>query len=201
MINGDSGEYEFLTEAVSLTWNVEGICAEVGVRKGLGTKTIIDAVKDWSPSKTVIGIDPYGSILYVGREHIGAIRLDYDNAMRDEAIADLVAYAHQQDVNWLPFIMTDEWFFHTMYDGVEVNQLETTIVNKYSMVHLDGPHYVEAVQKEIRWFNDRMDANAIIVIDDITPDFIDIAPIDELFDQLGWEVAKKGIKKGMWRKK
>lgn len=200
MIEGDSGEYEFLTEAVQLAANVSGLCAEIGVRRGMGTKHIIDAVSECALGKTVIGIDPFGSIPYVGREHIGEIRLDYDNNMRHDCLIDLVNYAYAKGINWLPFIMTDVQFFATQSGGVEINYITTWIECKYAMVHLDGPHNYEHVSMEIMWFNERMDSGATIVVDDITTDFIDIVPINELFISLGWEILKQGAKKGLYRK-
>lgn len=200
MILGDSGEYEFLTESIDISKYVDGMCVEIGLRRGMGTKTIIDAVRQFCPHKTVISVDPYGSIPYVGREHIGEIRLDYDNKMRNEAMVDMWQYSSDADVNWLPFIMTDTQFFKSFSDGVEINELETSICNKYSMAHLDGPHNYEHVSKEILWFNDRMDSGATITIDDITIDFIDIKPINELLISLGWSIVKQGAKKGIYIK-
>lgn len=200
MILGDSGEYEFLTECIDISKYVDGMCVEIGLRRGMGTKTIIDAVRQFCPHKTVISVDPYGSIPYVGREHIGEIRLDYDNKMRNEAMVDMWQYSSDADVNWLPFIMTDTQFFKSFADGVEINELETSVCNKYSMAHLDGPHNYEHVSKEILWFNDRMDSGATITIDDITIDFIDIKPINELLISLGWSIVKQGAKKGIYIK-
>lgn len=200
MILGDSGEYEFLTESIDISKYVDGMCIEIGLRRGMGTKTIIDAVRQFCPHKTVISVDPYGSIPYVGREHIGEIRLDYDNKMRNEAMVDMWQYSSGADVNWLPFIMTDTQFFKSFADGVEINELETSVCNKYSMAHLDGPHNYEHVSKEIIWFNDRMDSGATITIDDITIDFIDIKPINELLISLGWSIVKQGAKKGIYIK-
>lgn len=116
-IEGDSGEYELLTEAVELSKDVEGICVEIGVRMGMGTKHIIDAICEHRPGSTVIGIDPYGSILYTGREPNGPCRLDYTNEMAKRCMAAM------------------------------------------------------------------------------------IAPVQKLFEQLGWEQLKMGLKKGLWQKK
>lgn len=199
-ITGDSGEYEFLTEAVAVSAGIAGMCIEIGVRRGFGTKTIIDAVAAHCPQKVVLGVDPYGSIPYVGREHIGPIRLDYDNPMRNVAMQSLFDYSHSVGINWIPFIMTDTQFFKTQFDGVEINDIETSICNKYSMAHLDGPHNYEHVSQEILWFNDRMDVGATIVIDDCTPDFIDIEPVNKLLYSLGWEMYRQGVKKNIYIK-
>lgn len=199
-LTGDSGEYEFLTESVEFSKGVIGMCCEVGVRRGFGTKTIIDAVVEHRPNTTVISIDPYGSILYTGREHMGPCRLDYTNDMGKECMVALSEYVIDKPVYWKPFLMTDTFFFKSFPDGIELYELETVLCNKYAMVHLDGVHTISSVAEEILWFNDRMDKGATIVIDDVTPDFIDIKPIQELFIQLGWEQVKIGFKKGIWKK-
>lgn len=200
MILGDSDEYWFLTEAVELSKDVEGMCCEIGLRRGMGTKTIIDAAIEYRPGSTVLSIDPFGSIPYEHRE--GQIcRLDYTNDMYKEVLADMSAYVIGKNVNWLMFKETDRRFFLNSPDGVELYDLEPELCNKYAMVHLDGPHGYDAVAKEILWFNDRMDKGATMVIDDVSPDFIDIKPIQGLFAVLGWDELKMGNKKGLWQKK
>ena len=198
MLEGDSGEYEFLTDAVRLSQSVEGMLCEVGLRLGYGTKTIIDAAM---PGRTVISIDPFGSILYTGREHVGPIRLDYTNDMYKRVMADMSAYVLDKPVEWLLFKMTDHEFFDKFKDGVELYELEPVICNKYAMIHLDGPHYYEAIRDEFLFFNDRTDSGATIVVDDVTLDFIDIEPVKKLFSEFGWELIKMGSKKGLWQKK
>lgn len=193
----DSGEYEYITEAVQMATSVEGMLCEVGLRLGWGTKTIIDAAM---PGRTVISIDPFGSILYTGREHVGPIRLDYDNNMYKQVLADMSDYVLDKPIEWIPFKMTDEQFFEKFSDGVELYDLESTTCNKYAMVHLDGPHHYAAIFEELAFFDKRMDKGATIVLDDVTPDFIDIAPVNRLFETKGWELVKSGLKKNIYVK-
>lgn len=200
-ISGDSGEYEFLTEAVELSKDVEGIAIEIGVRRGLGTKTIIDAVRQFCPNKTVVGVDPYGSIPYVGREHIGEIRLDYDNLMKADCMISLWGYVRENPVNFRMETLTDYAFCKKYSDGVPKYDIDETIETLYSFAHLDGPHNYKHVSTEILWFNDRMLSGATICVDDCTIDFIDIEPIKKLFTELGWVLIKMGVKKGVWRKR
>lgn len=200
MLEGDSGEYEFLTEAVSLSKDVEGMCIEIGLRRGMGTKTIMDAVREYCPGKVVIAVDPYGSIPYVGREHMGACRLDYTNEMKSECMVDLWTYVRDNPVNFYPCLMTDDVFFEAFALGFEVYDIDPVKCNKYAMAHLDGPHYIAALKKEINWFNERMLPGAVIVIDDVTIDFVDIKPINELFTVLGWSLVKEGFKKNIYVK-
>lgn len=198
-ISGDSGEYEFLTEGVELSKEIPGMCIEIGLRRGLGTKTIIDAVREFCPGKTVVAVDPYGSILYKPRDHMPECRLDYTNQMKTETLAALWSYVAENPVSFKYFDLTDLEFFYSFYDGIPLFDIETKIESDYSFVHLDGPHGVEEVNLEIDWFVERMLPGAILVIDDITPDFI---PIEKIEEHMGdrFECVKKGMKKGIWRK-
>lgn len=198
-ILGDSGEYEFLTEAVELSKEVTGMCIEIGLRRGLGTKTIIDAVRQFCPDKTVIAVDPYGSILYKPRDHMPECRLDYTNQMKYECLAAIYDYIVDHPVDFHYFCMTDAHFFSRFNDGIPIYEVEIGYKARYSMVHLDGPHGVPEVCNEIDWFSKRMLPGAILVIDDITPDFI---PIEKVEAHMGdrFECVKKGMKKGIWQK-
>jgi len=196
-IHGDSGEYEFLIEAVQMSAGVDGMLCEVGLRRGLGTKTIIDAA---APGRIVISIDPFGNIPYVGREYVGLIRLDYTNDMYKQVLSDMSAYVLDKPIEWIPFKMTDHQFFSRYFDGVPLYDFEETVCNKYAMIHLDGPHHYDAIETEFIFFNERMDSGATIVIDDVTEDFIDIAPVNQLFECNGWRLVKQGSKKNIYVK-
>jgi len=182
-----------------LTKDIEGMCCEIGLRRGLGTTTIIEAVRQFCPYKRVISIDPYGSIPYTGREHVGKIRLDYDNQMRNETIP--LIYQMLGNVNWQFFNMTDLDFFNRYrVGGVQWNEINTTYELKYSMVHLDGEHFFHAVEMEVRFFEPLMDKGAIIVIDDFTEDFINVEPVVSLMERSGFTELKRGLKKSIWQK-
>ena len=197
---GDSGEYEFLTEAVELSKDVQGMVLELGVRAGMGTQYLIDACIAHRPGTTVISLDPYGSILYRPREHMEECRLDYTNDMGKQCMVDLATYVLDKPVHWMPLKMTDREYFRAFDIGVELYELESTRLNKYATVHLDGPHSVEHVLYEVQWFDERMDKGAVICLDDTTPDFIRIEPVNEYFEFLGWELIKEGIKKNIYVK-
>lgn len=198
-ITGDSDEYWFLAEAVELSKDVEGICCEIGLRRGLGTKTIIDAVVEHRPSTTVISIDPFGSILYVGREPDGPCRLDYTNDMAKDTMLALSEYTIGKPVFWKPFLMTDIFFFKSFPNGIEMYELETTLCNKYAMVHLDGPHTVADIKAELDFFIPRMYIGATIVFDDVTPDFYDHPQIEEYIADR-FKIIKTGGKKQIVQK-
>ncbi|MBX0312828.1 MAG: hypothetical protein JHC31_13860, partial [Sulfurihydrogenibium sp.] len=79
MIQGDSREYEFFDEAVKLLKNPIGVSVEIGVRRGMGSKCIIDAYRKYHSSIKLnhLGIDPYGNILYRTADRDQGGRLDY----------------------------------------------------------------------------------------------------------------------------
>lgn len=202
MILGDSDEYWFLTEAVQLSVGVDGMCCEIGLRLGMGTKTIIDAVQQYCPDKLVVSVDPYGNIPYTGREPDGETHYDYTDSMRNECMANLWAYVRDNPVDWRFVQMTDGEYFDYYRRGVPVYGYNgSSIVNKYSMVHLDGPHTVECICDELNWFSMRMLSCATIVIDDVTPDFVDFEPIKKHLEQLKFNHIKTGGKKSLWQKK
>lgn len=194
----DSGEYEFLSEAVWLSKDVPGMCCEVGLRLGRGTAEIIQAVAENKLDKLVISIDPFGSIPYVGREHVGPIRLDYDNNMKAQCLSRLYPFAQENGVKYDHYPWTDSVFFKKMGDGVPYYDLHEHWVDTYSMIHLDGPHSVAAISAELDFFIPRMLPGSVIVYDDITPDFYPHEKIQEKYLSRGFEIVKTGFKKEVW---
>lgn len=196
---GDSGDYEFLTEGVALSAQIEGICCEIGTRRGLSLKTIIDAVLANCPTKSVISIDPYGSILYQGRE--GQIcRLDYTNQMKYECMAAIYTYLCDHPVDFHYFDVEDTVFFDKNAVGVDKYDLEHSILDTYSFVFFDGPHYLEAIFKEIDFFMPRTNIGGVWIFDDCTPDFYDHDVVEAKLFEIGFELIKKGNKKAVYRK-
>ena len=94
-IEGDSIEYElliqwceklpFFKEPKSVT------TCEIGVRKGLGSKLIINAIKKRIGSKPYehIGIDPYNNLLYQHYDHTKKYQNDYTDEMRQTMVNDM----------------------------------------------------------------------------------------------------------------
>lgn len=163
---GDSADYHLLTKGVQLSANTPGLTCEIGLRRGGGTKHIIDALAIHAPHKVHIAIDPYGHIPYEHKEG-QPVRLDYTNDMRDECLANLYQYTRQKRVPFIFFNLEDTEFFKRFRDGVPVYNLEKEIVNQYSFVHLDGPHAVGPLEEEIMFFLDRIQPGACWVFDDV----------------------------------
>lgn len=194
----DSGEYELLTEAVSLAKDVDGMCLEIGLRFGRGMATIVEAVAQHSPQKVCISLDPYGSLLYHGREgHI--CRLDYDEQMRNACLSQMYVFVNEKQVHWKFIELSDADFYVQNKNGVIVYDLEKKILNTYSLIHFDGPHNIKDLKDEFNFFYPRMTIGAIGVWDDVTPDFFDV---NELQKHMGdkMELVIMGAKKGLWRK-
>ena len=190
----DSAEYELLADAVASTRHLKGIAIELGTRKGGSMQTIMDNLL---PNDVVISIDPYGNILY-NTGWAGRTRLDYTNSMRNEAMANLYAYAQQRQVNFLHFSLEDTEFFARFSDGVPVYDTEKLIINEYSVAFLDAGHTIEDIFEELCFFAVRMQQGAKVVVDDIG--FIDVARLNELASGLDFAVHQQGGKKVVYVK-
>lgn len=162
----DSGDYHLLTQGIELSAAVEGMTCEIGLRRGGGSKFILDALKIHAPHKIHIAIDPYGHIEYEHKQD-QKVRLDYTNEMRDECLANLYQYTLQQKQQFIFFPLEDTEFFKRFADGVPVYNLEKVIETKYSFVHFDGPHSIAPLWAEIEFFAQRIDKGACFVFDDV----------------------------------
>ena len=188
MISGDSKEYEFFDEAIKLLKNPIGVSVEIGVRRGMGTKCIIDAYRKYHPGVKLkhLGIDPYGDIIYRTADSDLGGRLDYTNKMKQEALLDIIKeYPEFNFIN-----LEDSEFFKRFADGYPVYDNEKKLLTQYEMVHFDGPHDTESVMKEVNFFLDRKPKQCVYVFDDI-----DTHDIDKIGEHLIWNGFKE-IKKG-----
>lgn len=199
-IEGDSGEYEYLTEGIALSSGVEGICMEIGTRRGLSLKYIIDAVRQYCPNKTVISVDPFGGIPYIGREHDGYTKLDYTNQMKHECMRDIYTYLCDNPCYFQFYNMTDGMFFSHFFAGVPTyKNEEEDLEGAISFAFLDGPHHISGIENELIFIMPRMRSGSVIVYDDITPDFYDHDAIRTNWSD-GWEIVRSGLKKEIWQK-
>lgn len=196
---GDSGEYEMLTRGIELSAQIDGLCLEIGTRLGLSAKTILDGIRAFCPRKTLVCVDPYGSILYEGRE--GQIaRLDYTNEMKATCMGNIWFDIQQSPVSFKYFDLEDTEFFTRFADGVPVYELEKRIEDKYSFVFFDGPHSVAHIIEEMSFFLPRTNIGGVWCFDDVTPDFYDHKVIDEWLIDRGFELVETGVKKALYRK-
>jgi hypothetical protein len=194
MILGDSSEYEFFDEAIQLLKNPIGVSVEIGVRRGMGTKCIIDAYRKYHPniSLTHLGIDPYGNILYRTSDSDKGGRLDYTNKMKQDALLAIIKdYPEFNLIN-----LEDSEFFKRFADGYPIYNYEKKLLTQYETVHFDGPHDTESVMKEVNFFLDRRPKQCIYIFDDI--DTHDIDKIGEHLIWNGFKQFKKGNRKAVY---
>ena len=194
MIQGDSREYEFFDEAVKLLKNPIGVSVEIGVRRGMGSKCIIDAYRKYHPSIKLnhLGIDPYGNILYRTTDRDPGGRLDYTNKMKQEALLDLIKeYPEFNLVN-----LEDSEFFKRFADGYPIYNENKIMLTQYETVHFDGPHDTESVMKEVEFFIARKPKQCVYIFDDI--DTHDIDRIGEHLIWNGFKEFKKGERKAVY---
>lgn len=196
-IEGDSSEYEQIYDGMILSIDTPGIVCEIGLRKGMGTKTIIDALVSSGVRKPVIAIDPYGDIPYETSDQVWCL-YDYSNQMRNECLSNLykICYEHQIDFHF--FNLEDLEFFNRFADGIPLYSSTKNLVNQYSFVHFDGPHSASAVLNEIQFFNDRSVAGSVWVFDDVYT--YDHHSVDKHLKTIGWKPIKKGAQKFTYMK-
>ena len=148
MIRGDSGEYDLLTKWANFDCEGNYSC-EIGVREGLGSKIIMDNIKN---NFIHIGVDPYGNLNYQHYDTSPSYTADYTDEMRDRLIEDMKPYAGKFHLA----NMTDTLFMcHPDYNE-----------KKFSFVHFDGPHMTKDVLTEAVWFANRSAPHTRFVFDD-----------------------------------
>lgn len=200
VLHGDSWDYDLITRGIELSKDTEGICAEIGLRLGGGSKHIIDGIAEFCPNKVAIAIDPYGSILYEHKEK-QFIRLDYTEDMKSDCLSNLYQYVKEKKVHFIFFNLEDIEFFNRYADGIPVYSIDKTVQNKYSFVHFDGPHAVDPILEEINFFLPRISKGTCFVFDDISKtDYYYNHDLVEkyLFDN-GFKLIEKRDRKGLYQ--
>lgn len=184
----DSHNYEVITEGVEKVAAVEGLTCEIGLRRGGGTKYIIDALLATQQQKTHIAIDPYGNIEYPEGDDDKVIRCDYTNTMRDECLVELYLYCLQKKQPFIFFNLEDTEFFTRFADGVPVYDTHKHLLNQYAFVHFDGPHTVRHLKLEMDFFHSRCPKGAVWVFDDVK--LYNHHEIDAYAHTLNWKLYR-----------
>ena len=160
MIRGDSTDYDLLDK-----WSKDFDCqghktCEIGVREGLGSKIIMDNVRN---NYIHVGVDPYGDLVYQhcddqpNRQWIGyepGVAPTYPDSMRDQMLYDFKPYRNEGKFTLCN--MTDTKF---MNDTEHKN-------STFAFVHFDGPHMTKDVITEAIWFANRSAPHTRFVFDD-----------------------------------
>ena len=160
MIRGDSTDYDLL-EKWSKGFDCQGYkTCEIGVREGLGSKIIMDNVRN---NYIHVGVDPYGDLVYQhcddqpDRTWHGfekGIAPTYPDSMRDQMLYDFKPYRNEGRFTLCN--MTDTKF---MNDTEHKN-------STFAFVHFDGPHMTKDVITEAIWFANRSAPHTRFVFDD-----------------------------------
>jgi hypothetical protein len=194
---GDSADYHLLTKGIELSAGVPGLTCEIGLRRGGGTKHIIDAIAQYCPGKTHIAIDPYGHIPYEHKEG-QVVQLDYTNDMRDECLANLYQYTRMKQVPFIFFNLEDTEFFKRFGGGVPVYNIEKRVEVDYSFVHYDGPHAVYPLLEEIMFFLGRVQPGACWCFDDIVG-YYDHAQVEDVLFRNDFKLIDKTRHKALYQ--
>lgn len=194
----DSDNYDVLVDAVQRIQSVPGLTCELGLRRGGGTKYIIDALKATGQTKVHIAVDPYGHIEYPEGDDGRSGRVDYTNGMRDECLVNLYLYCFQQQTPFIFFNLEDTEFFARFADGVPVYQETKQIINTYALVHFDGPHTTAHVRAEVEFFHPRSPQGAVWVFDDVK--LYDHRQVHSYIRELGWSCYRTTERKWAYYK-
>jgi hypothetical protein len=101
--------YDVMKKYVKTLKGVDGLSCEIGLRRGGGTKTIVDAFLENNDKRVHVCMDPYGNIIYT--DIVGPHRSDYTDDMKNETLAELYRYAFDKRVNILFFNIEDSEFY------------------------------------------------------------------------------------------
>ena len=196
----DSEDYDVITRAIhAIPESNDGMTCEIGLRRGGGTKCIIDALAGHDlPCNVHVAIDPYGNLVYQAKEGMSR-RSDYTNAMRDQSIGPIYAYAMRMGVNFVFINLDDSEFFKRYADGVPVYDEHKHTLSEYVFVHFDGPHWFEPLRDEFLWFDARMTSGATIVFDDIQ--VYDHNKLEERVLSRGWRLIETRGRKASYQKR
>ena len=197
MIKGDSTEYHLITKEIGkLELNQVTLTCEIGLREGLGSKIIMDAILDSKPKLYKhVAVDPYNNLSYEHYDNEGSVVPGYTEEMKQKT----VSYLYQNYPDFDFFHMTDDYYFKTMGEGHQfvLNQ-QLVIFGLYQVVHLDGPHTTKAVIDEVGFFIPRMASKGLIILDDYTD--LQMGIVDMLLKTYNFNVVEKGDNKIIYQK-
>jgi hypothetical protein len=181
-IEGDTFQagYDILKKYAFTLKGIPGISCEIGVRRGLGSKSIMEGLLENNDKRPHICVDPYGMILMLNDNFYGgSVKGDYTNKMKLECISALCEWAYINDINISFYTLEDTEFYNRFSDGIPIYDDNKQIINKYCYVHVDGPHTYKAVENACIFFLKKMDAGSIIAFDNC--DHYDHNKIERLY--------------------
>ena len=200
MIEGDSKDYNLLTQAAERVSKVETkqplLTAEIGVRRGLGTKIILEYSRPINSGLHFhIGIDPYGDLKYPHSDKGEPVVLDYNSKMKSEHLTDFADKENYQFIN-----LTDMKFFEKYFNGVVFyDHGKEYHLNTYHLVHFDGPHITPAVVAETVFFAQRSVVGSVFIFDDWQT--YDSQLVKDVAASFGFEFITNGERKMIMERK
>tara|TARA_R100000687_G_scaffold6040_1_gene5655 strand:- start:256 stop:855 length:600 start_codon:yes stop_codon:yes gene_type:complete len=197
VIKGDSSEYHLITKHIGkLNIDRATLTCEIGLREGLGSKIIMDAVREHKPNLYKhIAIDPYNNLSYEHYDNEGSVVAGYTEEMKQKT----VSYLYQNYPEFDFYHMTDDYYFKTMGDGHQLGLFNNMMLfGLYKVVHFDGPHTTEAVIQELNFFIPRSETKALFIIDDFKD--LRMGIVDMLLKTYNFNVAEEGDNKIIYQK-
>ena len=197
MIKGDSSEYHLITKHIGkLKIDRATLTCEIGLREGLGSKIIMDAVREHKPNLYKhIAIDPYNNLSYEHYDNEGSVVAGYTEEMKQKT----VSYLYQNYPEFDFYHMTDDYYFKTMGDGHQLGLFNNMMLfGLYKVVHFDGPHTTEAVIQELNFFIPRSETKALFIIDDYKD--LRMGIVDMLLLTYNFKVVEEGENKIIYQK-
>ncbi len=197
MIKGDSSEYHLITKHIGkLNIDRATLTCEIGLREGLGSKIIMDAVREHKPNLYKhVAIDPYNNLSYEHYDNEGSVVAGYTEEMKQKT----VSYLYQNYPEFDFYHMTDDYYFRTMGDGHQLGLFNNMMLfGLYKVVHFDGPHTTEAVIQELNFFIPRSETKALFIIDDFKD--LKMGIVDMLLKTYNFNVAEEGDNKIIYQK-
>ena len=197
MIKGDSSEYHLITKHIGkLNIDRATLTCEIGLREGLGSKIIMDAVREHKPNLYKhIAKDPYNNLSYEHYDNEGSVVAGYTEEMKQKT----VSYLYQNYPEFDFYHMTDDYYFKTMGDGHQLGLFNNMMLfGLYKVVHFDGPHTTEAVIQELNFFIPRSETKALFIIDDFKD--LRMGIVDMLLLTYNFKVVEEGENKIIYQK-
>ena len=197
MIKGDSSEYHLITKHIGkLNIDRATLTCEIGLREGLGSKIIMDAVREHKPNLYKhVAIDPYNNLSYEHYDNEGSVVAGYTEEMKQKT----VSYLYQNYPEFDFYHMTDDYYFRTMGDGHQLGLFNNMMLfGLYKVVHFDGPHTTEAVIQELNFFIPRSETKSLFIIDDFKD--LKMGIVDMLLKTYNFKVVEEGENKIIYQK-
>ncbi len=197
MIKGDSSEYHLITKHIGkLNIDRATLTCEIGLREGLGSKIIMDAIREHKPNLYKhVAIDPYNNLSYEHYDNEGRVVAGYTEEMKQKT----VSYLYQNYPEFDFYHMTDDYYFKTMGDGHQLGLFNNMMLfGLYKVVHFDGPHTTDAVIQELNFFIPRSETKALFIIDDFKD--LKMGIVDMLLKTYNFNVAEEGDNKIIYQK-